>query len=64
MKLVKDEFGIDCFKIKVNQVDDFSKRCGIETTDYLASEYGKDYYLLRNNGVFGCIVLKKDCSIL
>jgi len=64
MELVKDKYGIDCFKIKVNQVSDIGKQCGLKTTDYLASEYGNDHYLLRNKGVFGCIVLKKDCIIL
>jgi len=64
MKLIKDKYGIDCFSIRVNEVNDIGKQCGVKTTDYLASEYDNDYYLLRNNGVFGCIILKKNCTVL
>jgi len=64
MELVKDKYGVDCFAIKVNQVSDIGKQCGVEITNYLASEYGNDHYLLRNKGVFGCIVLKESCTIL
>jgi len=64
MKLTKDKYGIDCFSIMVNQVSDIGKQCGVETTNYLASEYGNEHYLLRNKGVFGCIVLKENCTVL
>jgi len=64
MKQTKDKYGIDCFAIMVNQVSDIGKQCGVKTTDYLASEYGNEHYLLRNKGVFGCIVLKESCTIL
>ena len=64
MELIKDKYDIDCFAIMVNEVGDIGKQYGVKTIDYLASEYGNDHYLLRNKGVFGCIVLKKDCTIL
>jgi hypothetical protein len=64
MEIIKDKYGIDCFKIKVNQIDDFDKQWGINTVEYLASDYGNEYYLLRNNGVFGCIVRKEDCTVV
>jgi hypothetical protein len=61
---LKDEFGIDCFKIHVNYVSDFNKRCGIKTIDYLADEYLDDYYMLRSGGVFGTIIEKEQCTRL
>lgn len=64
MKLTKDKYGINCFSIKVNQVSNIGKQYGVEATNYLASEYGKEHYLLRNKGVFGCIVLKESCTVL
>lgn len=64
MKLEKDKYGIDCFRIKVNKVSELNKKCGVEPKEYLASEYGDSFYLLRSGGVFGCIVLKGDCELL
>lgn len=64
MRILKDEYGIEGFEIKVNELSELDKQFNIKTDNYLASNYNEEFYFLRNKGCFGLIVRKNQCSIV
>lgn len=61
---MKDKYGMECFKIKVNSLNEFEESYGLKTGEYLADNYNEDFYMLRNTGFFGCIVRKEQADII